>query len=169
MADRIVILDRGRIAQVGTPAEVYQRPASSFVAAFMGAENEVELRASAEDAQVTLATPDGEYRLPRSARLGDHGVHWEGGDRRGGAFSTRFRSDEAALVQNGTKLDGHLGLPGTVRQASYPGGSYRYAVESCGRLLMINDPETYHEGAEVTISVPASSLHVFPAGDERSA
>ena len=39
MADRIVILDRGRIAQIGTPEEVYNRPVSAFVAAFMGAEN----------------------------------------------------------------------------------------------------------------------------------
>ena len=36
MADRIVILDRGEIAQIGTPEEVYNRPQSSFVAAVMG-------------------------------------------------------------------------------------------------------------------------------------
>ena len=37
LADRIVVLDAGRIEQVGTPEDVYDRPASSFVASFIGA------------------------------------------------------------------------------------------------------------------------------------
>jgi len=37
MADRIAILDAGRIAQLGTPEEVYNRPNSPFIASFMGA------------------------------------------------------------------------------------------------------------------------------------
>jgi putative spermidine/putrescine transport system ATP-binding protein len=39
MSDRIVVFDRGRIEQVGTPAEVYERPASAFVASFVGTSN----------------------------------------------------------------------------------------------------------------------------------
>jgi ABC-type Fe3+/spermidine/putrescine transport system ATPase subunit len=41
MADRIVVMDRGQIAQVGTPEEVYHRPTSPFVATFMGADNTI--------------------------------------------------------------------------------------------------------------------------------
>ncbi|SHJ25888.1 ABC transporter ATP-binding protein [Wenxinia saemankumensis] len=37
MADRIVVLNGGRVEQVGTPAEIYHAPASTFVASFMGA------------------------------------------------------------------------------------------------------------------------------------
>src|SRR6202008_3937865 len=44
MADRIAILDAGRIAQLGTPEEVYNRPNSPFVASFMGAGNVLELK-----------------------------------------------------------------------------------------------------------------------------
>jgi len=36
MADRIVILDGGRAAQIGAPEEIYNRPNSPFVASFMG-------------------------------------------------------------------------------------------------------------------------------------
>ena len=43
MADRIVVMDAGRIAQVGPPEEVYDRPNSPFVAGFMGAENTLDL------------------------------------------------------------------------------------------------------------------------------
>ncbi|MGV6803638.1 MAG: ABC transporter ATP-binding protein [Ruegeria sp.] len=37
MADRIIVMNAGRIEQIGTPAEIYHRPASTFVASFMGA------------------------------------------------------------------------------------------------------------------------------------
>ncbi|WP_380057550.1 ABC transporter ATP-binding protein [Falsihalocynthiibacter sp. SS001] len=37
MADRIIVLNEGRIEQIGTPAEIYHSPASTFVASFMGA------------------------------------------------------------------------------------------------------------------------------------
>ena len=37
MADRIIVLNAGRIEQVGTPSEIYEAPASTFVASFMGA------------------------------------------------------------------------------------------------------------------------------------
>jgi len=36
LADRVVIMDRGKICQVGTPIEIYNRPATSFVAGFVG-------------------------------------------------------------------------------------------------------------------------------------
>lgn len=165
MADRVVILDQGRIAQVGAPAEVYERPASSFVAAFMGAENEVQIQAGSDGERIRLKPSDIDHVLPISTQLGQPGIHcvWDGS---GENCSARFRSDEAALVSGNGVPEGHLGLPGIVRQASYPGGCHRYAVESCGRLLMIDDYENYAEGTDVTISIPASSLHVFPTGTE---
>ncbi|WP_435644352.1 ABC transporter ATP-binding protein [Streptomyces sp. H49] len=39
MSDRIAVFEQGRIAQVGTPAEIYERPATPFVASFVGASN----------------------------------------------------------------------------------------------------------------------------------
>ena len=42
MSDRIAIFNHGRIEQVGTPAEVYERPANEFVADFVGTSNVIE-------------------------------------------------------------------------------------------------------------------------------
>ncbi|MGW0884787.1 ABC transporter ATP-binding protein [Streptomyces sp. NPDC002671] len=39
MSDRIAVFEQGRIAQVGTPAEIYERPANAFVASFVGTSN----------------------------------------------------------------------------------------------------------------------------------
>ncbi|ONN70217.1 ABC transporter ATP-binding protein [Pseudomonas oryzihabitans] len=45
LGDRIVVMGEGRIAQIGTPTQIYQRPASRFVAGFVGQLNRFEVRA----------------------------------------------------------------------------------------------------------------------------
>jgi putative spermidine/putrescine transport system ATP-binding protein len=42
MSDRLAVFNQGRIEQLGTPAEVYERPQSAFVAGFVGVSNELE-------------------------------------------------------------------------------------------------------------------------------
>jgi sn-glycerol 3-phosphate transport system ATP-binding protein len=54
MADRIIVLNAGRIEQIGTPAEIYQRPASTFVASFMGAPPMNLLNANGSGGRVML-------------------------------------------------------------------------------------------------------------------
>jgi putrescine transport system ATP-binding protein len=48
LADRVAVLQAGRVAQCGQPAELYERPASRFVAAFLGAANVLEGRVAAD-------------------------------------------------------------------------------------------------------------------------
>jgi putrescine transport system ATP-binding protein len=48
LADRVAVLEGGRLAQVGPPAELYERPATRFVASFLGAANVLEGRLSAD-------------------------------------------------------------------------------------------------------------------------
>ena len=61
LADRIAVLDLGRIVQVGTPSEVYNRPASAFTAQFLGPVNLLQGRAETIDArgEVVVRTPLG--------------------------------------------------------------------------------------------------------------
>lgn len=47
LADRIVVLNNGQVEQTGTPTEIYQQPASSFVANFIGANNVLEVAVKA--------------------------------------------------------------------------------------------------------------------------
>jgi len=57
LADRIVVLDGGRIAQVGAPQEIYENPTSSYVAGFVGSSNTVEGTVEAvSPTAVTVAT-----------------------------------------------------------------------------------------------------------------
>jgi sulfate transport system ATP-binding protein len=54
LADRVVVLHRGRVEQIGTPEEIYDRPATEFVASFVGASN--VLRGQVQDGQAELGT-----------------------------------------------------------------------------------------------------------------
>src|SRR5207237_3636866 len=67
MADRIVILDAGTIAQQGAPEEVYNHPASPFVASFMGAGNVVRLAARRTDAGLAIDPRAPNGPLPTAA------------------------------------------------------------------------------------------------------
>ncbi|MEU5305350.1 ABC transporter ATP-binding protein [Streptomyces noursei] len=79
LADRVVVMRDGRIAQSGTPLEVWQRPATAFVARFLGFDNVVEATVQGEAAAtpwgkvpVPAGTPDGPCRLlvrPAGVRL----------------------------------------------------------------------------------------------------
>ena len=86
LADRIVVMRAGQVEQIGTPEQVYERPASIFVAGFIGAPmmNFVPARLEAEGSGCTLVLDDG-VRLPappgleigRSLTLGLRPEHFE--------------------------------------------------------------------------------------------
>lgn len=65
MADRVVIMTEGEVAQVGSPREIYRAPSNTFVAEFVGRNNilsgEVML---ASDATLQVRTPVGEFEVP---------------------------------------------------------------------------------------------------------
>jgi spermidine/putrescine transport system ATP-binding protein len=68
MADRVVIMSNGEIAQVGKPKDIYRAPANRFVAEFVGRNNILTgtITTLADDA-ATLSTPQGEFLLDTSA------------------------------------------------------------------------------------------------------
>lgn len=63
MADRIVILNRGEIQQVGEPLELYNRPVNKFVASFIGSPQMNFLRVKVEDGQIKIKNKY--YTLPK--------------------------------------------------------------------------------------------------------
>lgn len=63
MSDRIVVFNHGRIEQIGTPSDVYERPSTRFVAGFLGVSNLIELTAIASGAR------DGEMVSIRPERI----------------------------------------------------------------------------------------------------
>jgi ABC-type Fe3+/spermidine/putrescine transport system ATPase subunit len=149
MADRIAILDAGRIAQLGSPEEVYNRPNSPFVASFMGAGNILALEAR---------PADGGMRIETGAHNSELFVP---GQTLSGPVEAHFRSEAARLGSPDAPQPDELLLRGRITQASYPGGFYRYAVAVGQNQFMVDDTRRLSVGENVGIGLPVSSLHFF--------
>jgi len=149
MADRIAILDAGRIAQVGSPEEVYNRPNSPFVASFMGAGNVLSLEAKPANGGMEIQP----------------GAHNDGvlvpGPALAGPVVAHFRSEAARLGPAQERSPDRLMLRGRITQASYPGGFYRYAVAVGQNQFMVDDTRRLAVGEAVGVGLPVSSLHFF--------
>ena len=141
LADRIAVLDAGRVVQYGAPEVIFHQPASAFVAGFMGADNAVELTRAG----------DGRLRAGRS----------EGGA--GEPVTAHFRSDAARIDASGRGEGGpDLRLPGRVVQTLYVGQGYRYRVRTDGADVWAHAPDRIDEGATVAVVVPHEALLLFP-------
>ncbi|WP_030298409.1 ABC transporter ATP-binding protein [Streptomyces katrae] len=118
LADRVVVMRDGRIAQAGTPLEVWQRPASEFVARFLGFENVVPALVSGEAAMtewgkvlVPAGSPEGERRIlirPAGVVLVAAGLRCE-------VLARTFRGTHVALrlrPEAGPELEAECGLAG---------------------------------------------------------
>ncbi|GGY54492.1 ABC transporter ATP-binding protein [Streptomyces tanashiensis] len=111
LADRVVVMRDGRIAQSGTPVDVWRRPASEFVARFLGFDNVVAARVTGGVAQtvwgkvpVPDGSPEGERRLlvrPGGVRLVPEGPVWTVESRtfRGSHAVVRLRPSEGPALE----------------------------------------------------------------------
>jgi ABC-type Fe3+/spermidine/putrescine transport system ATPase subunit len=71
IADRIVLLNAGRIVQIGKPEQLYRHPTSAFAAKFLGLENLFSARIEVKNKRKTLVTPLGKFPAPPTKRNGD--------------------------------------------------------------------------------------------------
>jgi spermidine/putrescine ABC transporter ATP-binding subunit len=123
MSDRIAIMNDGRLAQLGPPAEVYEHPQDIFTARFLGEANLVEgTLAQTTEKGARLRTAAG---LELDGRLAEPA-------RPGVAASLFVRPERVEIRPAGAPApadDGHNRAQGRVVQASYLGNILRYAVE----------------------------------------
>ena len=125
MSDRIAVMRHGRIEQLGTPEELYERPATDFVAGFLGVSNLLDAEvAGRDDPFADLRLADGTIlRAPASALNGQTRV-------RLGVRPEKLRV--LAIDEGGAQgFDGQSNaIEGTVLDASYIGVSTQYLVET---------------------------------------
>ncbi len=161
MADRLVVMEEGEIRQVDTPETIYNRPASPFVATFMGADNVIWLGIRAADGglQVEASEHSDAALLPLGDKRGANGAHVEG--QLSGRKAAHFRSEAAALLLDDQVPPDSLVLRGTISQSTYPGGFYRYAVDIGGCSFMVDDQRRVAPGDQVRVALPANALNLF--------
>ncbi|SOH95019.1 multiple sugar transport system ATP-binding protein [Monaibacterium marinum] len=142
LADRIVVLDGGHIAQVGSPRELYERPANLFVAQFIGSPRMNVMPCTAEGAQFVLpGQGGGAYGRSRSAT------------------SLGIRPEHIDMTTAG---DGHL--DGVVDVLEYL-GSDTFVIVECGDAgkvtVRINGDTDLRPGQACALQFRADHLHFF--------
>jgi spermidine/putrescine transport system ATP-binding protein len=122
MSDRLAVMRDGRVDQVGPPQAVYERPATEFVAGFLGASNLLE---------GTVGPPDGELRTVvltsgEKIRVPTGSLHGLDGNIKLGVRPEKIHIRPAAAGPGG----GDNEIEGTVKVATFVGVSNVYTVET---------------------------------------
>ena len=142
LGDRIVVMQKGAIAQIGTPREIYFEPKSRFVAEFIGAANIIE--AAIENGHLVL--PGG--RLPI------------GGDASVAAAVAMIRPETIGVVDAAASP-----LTGTIDSVSFIGDRQRMIV-SCvaSRLLTVDAPNTVRAqaGERIGLLIAPDAVRLLP-------
>ncbi|MEL6913879.1 MAG: ABC transporter ATP-binding protein [Pseudomonadota bacterium] len=144
LADRVVVMNKGVVQQVGTPTEIYDNPANTFVASFIGnpAMNLVE-----------GALKGGAFKAA--------GISIPGFSGPDGPVTLGFRAEDAEVVEGG----GQLNSP--VYSMELLGDATMVSVRTAGALLSVKASKDYRTeiGAPVSVAIPADICHLFSAED----
>ena len=157
MSDRLAVMSSGRIEQVGTPSEVYEEPATAYVADFLGVSNLMDGRAEGADASGRCRLHIGEFEL--SASKGDTDVR--------GDVKATIRPERIRLEPHGSM--GENFVPGMVDRVVYVGSTLQVFVHLPGgqnlQAWVHNEGEglPFEQGSPVAVNLPADALRVLLA------
>lgn len=146
VADRVVIMNAGRIEQTGSPVAVYQQPASAFVARFLGMQNVLAGQCMAGSDSTQIATALGMLRCAAGACAA------------GDTVTVLLRPDAATLAGDGQVNR----VEATVQEISFRGSQVKLTVAAAGLALQFELPGS----AAAALPAPGQpiSLTLDPAG-----
>jgi iron(III) transport system ATP-binding protein len=157
LADRIVVMNRGKIEQIGTPVEIYERPRSRFVNEFVGSINLLQgVVAAVDGPRVTLIC--GPHEVHGHAA---HGVQLAPGDRvtasvRPEKVSLLNAADERCLNRWAARVVG----------AVYYGDHREYEIEVSDHPFKVVTPATLNveKGSRVLVTCDPEEVVIIPDG-----
>ncbi|RTZ44419.1 ABC transporter ATP-binding protein [Candidimonas sp. SYP-B2681] len=150
LSTRLVVLDAGRVQQVGTPEQAYKKPVNKFVAEFLGTANLWRGNAHEVNEAPYISLPSGE-RLPCPPNS----------TYQGGAHLL-VRPEDLRI----NEPDPVHGLPATVTETVYLGQSTRMHLETASGLpvvAMLNGMQAFSEGQSVMLTWAPENTWVIPA------
>ena len=154
LSDRIVVLNAGAVEQEGTPREVFGRPATAFIARFLGYPNALPGRLrSVQDGMADIDLACG----------GSFQATWRGRSARPGqAVTVAFRADRVSFTPASPAGVDNV-MPAAVATVSFLGTVMDYTVTAGGQELKAEGPPeaAAAQGAHGFIAVPKEHCHAF--------
>jgi spermidine/putrescine transport system ATP-binding protein len=124
MSNRLAVMRHGRIEQLGAPEDVYEHPATEFVAGFLGASNLLDGEVASLNGTTTIRLPTGEVIV-----ADDQSVEAAVGS----GVKVGVRPEKISIVPEADgEVAGRNHVSGTVRMATYIGVNYQYKVDGPG-------------------------------------
>jgi spermidine/putrescine transport system ATP-binding protein len=154
MSDRLAVMSNGKVVQVGPPKEVYEAPATAYVADFLGVSNLMDAKAE--------GSPDGKSRV----RLGEFDLVAAAGDTEADGDVKIVIRPERIEVEDG-RTDGENRIPGMVERTVYLGPTMQVIVQLPeGRIVQAMIPNRgeehgFAQGTSVTLHLPPEDLRVL--------
>ena len=160
-ADRMAVLDRGVLQQVGSPMQLYDEPANAFVAAFVGTMNllPVRTRLRADDELEVSLEGLGTLRLPAGVAAPKHA----------GAALLGLRPHALRLDTPQPWRDSRLlWVDGVVESGEFHGSVTRYRVRAASQLLSVDEPHRsgqslFAPGQPVQVGLDPAQARLLPA------
>ena len=162
LSDKIAVMNDGRIEQYAPPEQVYQNPANTFVAQFIGSPSinllDAQLK-SVSGNEVTIALPSGEqlsFAIDESESVDPHTIPDD--------VTLGFRPKQATIQPAGND-----GISASVVLNEPIGGEViQYLDGPQGELrVVVSSEETVEEGSEVAVNVQNSGIYLFDESGER--
>jgi ABC-type Fe3+/spermidine/putrescine transport system ATPase subunit len=159
MADRIVVTNAGGIEQIGTPTEIYEQPATEFVADFIGDTNFLDGELSVESGQPSLRRNGNAFEVAED-------------DVPDGDSVVFVRPEKITPVEPGENGHADNAVTGTVDRRIFVGSDTRYYVDADGQDLVVREQidqgteRPFEEGESVELVWSAADTHVVPRRGE---
>ena len=157
MSDRIAVMSNGKIEQLGTPIEVYEEPATAYVADFLGVSNLMDAKADGAAVNGACKVHLGEFELQAKKGVTDSR----------GDVKIVIRPERIRLAPR--EETGENRVPGMVERVVYLGATMQVIVRLAQgdtlQVLMQNEGEqlSYQQGTAVNVHFPPEALRVVPA------
>ena len=149
VSDRIIVMNKGQIAQIGTPRELYETPSDLFVANFIGESNIVDCRI------------DGIKGDKARIALGSEVMTVDSGDMKAGAAKMIVRPEHITLHPKKAKGS----FAGVITTATYVGSKTEYQISTQAGSFFVTLPSTSRQfaaGDEVHLAVDPETVRLFP-------
>ncbi len=141
MSDTVVVMDNGKIQQIGSPTDIYNEPVNAFVADFIGESNIID------------GTMPENYR----ARFAGHTFDClDFGFEKDESVDVVIRPEDVDIVPPARGM-----LTGTVTSVTFLGVHYEIIVDICGFKWMIQTTDYCSEGETVGLSIDPDAIHIM--------
>ena len=147
LADRVVVMNKGEMQQVGPPAEIYDTPANTFVASFIGSPAMNLLKGEMQGGTFT----------GKNIAVSGLSKHFKG------PVTLGFRAEDAKIARK------DVNLTAPVYSMELLGEASQVTVQAGDALVAIKAPKHYRAaiGSTVTVHVPPALCHLFDAATGR--